>query len=129
MRLKRKQTFQCAGFFICAAGSHPSGAGRATLAHGMPRFFHSFLHAAGVQPSSSSVTPGWKPHDGQISYEPPPDFAWGVSFKCGQWQAGQRCFMESVGCEVRGNSRQVFRMGKCGLGDRADGRNNRGCLA
>ena len=71
-RSERKETFQvhCAREVHpcnCFEGFHPAGAACATLDHGIPRLIHCARHAAGESPSSSSVTPGWNPHDGQIS--------------------------------------------------------------
>lgn len=101
-------------FFTCSPGFHPAGAGRPTLDHGIPRLIHTFRQVAGVTPSSSSETPGWNPHDGQISYDPPPDFPRGASSRFGQWQAGHEYFIG-------------FRGFGCSEGGQAGVRNSRGC--
>ena len=54
-------------------GSQPGGGLDLPLSQTMPPSIHFFRHTSYVNPRSSSETPNWKPHDGQISKEPPSD--------------------------------------------------------
>lgn len=38
----------------------------------IPSRIHRCRHCSYVNPRSSSETPNWNPHEGQISYDPPP---------------------------------------------------------
>lgn len=63
------------------------------LDHGIPASIHCARHFTSLMPSSSSVTPNWNPHDGQISYDAPPLAERGGSARLGQPQTGQRFFL------------------------------------
>src|SRR3954466_10655269 len=54
-------------FLSESAGSHPVGAGMPRLLHGHPAAIHPFRQSSYEEPRSSSVTPNWNPHAGQIS--------------------------------------------------------------